>query len=793
MRKFKRNDLRTWIAMCSYGATMALSPFAAHAAPGVLEQVIVEAQKKVENVQDTPIAIQAMTGEQFQQTASFNLAELARSTAGLSFDTGVQTDIRLRGTSTVAGAPVSLRTNIYVDGALIEQPRAVFAAQYDISRFEILKGPQGTLYGKSSPTGTINIRTQNPNLSKVDGYVAGSVGERDLHNTQFGISLPIIEDELAIRIAGVYDESKNGVKSVTNGHEATNRGKGARLTTLWQPNDDFMARFSYTYTEASSNPVYSLNGQGYRYYDDKATTNFEDSDFTRDQLVILELSYNIDDHMSLTSVTAWEDQYYLNAQDADGTASANVAPYNLLDGGDTQVTNIRIPTNLQQDLRLASEDNDFLDWQIGGYYKYNSTDTPVNVKKYNPASTGAASIETSYIGITEEYALYTHNTFKFTDEFNLIVGLRAVRARSNSTQPTTACVMGLGSPTAPVQSQDCPGVIDLTQPLIPGDPTSIGVRSDGIAPDQQMSYAQPITGTIKAQYFFDVDLAGYISIDRAYRTGSANLNLQGNLPSDFARVSDEASKAIEVGLKGTFWDQRARFSLAVFDQIYTDFQQDIQNVPVYEGFFGNRTAGSLSSNANSFVASAKESEIRGVEAELTALVLDSWQLSASVTYNDAKFNDFKDNPCGGPGVDLQAISPTNQYIKCDLSGERMPLAPKWAGVFTSNYSMPAPGLDGIDWYFNSLINAKSNQVDKVTRRTLGGYATVDFFTGLRTIEAQGWDINLWLKNAFDRRVVTRVFNSTEFNPALAASSAESFDMVTTNPPRQLGVTGTYRF
>ena len=781
MHKFKRNDLRAWIAMCSYGAVMALSPVAANAAQAVLEQVIVEAQKKSESVQDTPISIQAMTGEQFQQSASFNLSELARSTAGLSFDTGVQTDIRLRGTSTVAGAPVSLRTNIYVDGALIEQPRAVFAAQYDIAQFEILKGPQGTLYGKSSPTGTINIRTQNPNLSKVDGYVAGSAGERDLHNTQFGISLPIIEDELAIRISGVYDESKTGVKSVTTGHEATNRGKGARFTALWQPNDDFSARLSYTYTETASNPVYSLNGQGFRYDDDKATTNFEDSDFTRDQLAILELNYSLDDHKTITSVTAWEDQYYLNAQDTDGTASAVQAPYNLLVGGDTQVTNIRIPTNIQQDLRLSSEDNDFWDWQVGGYYKYNSTDTPVNVKKYNAASTGSASIETSYIGNTEEFALYTHNTLKITDEFNVIIGARKMRQRANSSQPTVGCVMGLGV----TESQDCPGIIDLIQ---------LGaLASDGIPADQQISHSRPWTGTVKFQYFFDVDLAGYVSFDRAYRTGSANLNLQGNLPLDFATLPDEAAKSVEVGLKGTFWDQRANFSLAVFDQVYTDFQQDIQNVPVYEPFVGNRTAGSLSSNANSFVASAKEAEIRGFEAELNALVLDNWKLGLSLTYNDAKFNDFKDNPCGGPGTDLGAITPANPYIKCDLSGESLPLAPKWAGVVTSNFSLPAPGIDGVDWYFNTLINAKSSQVDKVTRRTLGGYATVDLFTGLRSIESTGWDVNVWLKNAFDRRVVTRVFNSTEYNPALEAASPEAFDMVTTNPPRQLGVTGTYRF
>jgi iron complex outermembrane receptor protein len=778
---------------------MALSPVAAHAA-AVLEQVIVEAQKKVENVQDTPISIQAMTGEQFQQSASFNLAELARSTPGLSFDTGVQTDIRLRGTSTVAGAPVSLRTNVYVDGALIEQPRAVFSAQYDISRFEILKGPQGTLYGKSSPTGTINIRTQDPNLSKVDGYVAGSAGERDLRNTQFGISLPIIEDELAIRLAGVYDESKTGVESVTTGKEATNRGTGVRVTALWQPNDNFTGRLSYTYTEAAANPVYSLNGAGYRYYDDKITTNFEDADFTRDQLAILELTYSIDDHMSLTSVTAFEDQYYTNDQDTDGSASdigvvnpglTATSPatmyYNLFEGGDTQRVNINIPTNIQQDLRLASEDNDFWDWQFGGYYKYNKTNTPVNVKRFNAGfPQAAASIQTAYIGLTEEYALYTHNTFKFTDEFNVIVGARAMRQRSNSSQPTTACVIGLGDgPANPIQSHDCPGALDLVE---------LGaLQSNGIAEDDQMAYNQPITGTIKAQYFFNVDLAGYISLDRAYRTGAANLNLQGNLPSDFGTIPNEASRALEVGLKGTFWDQRARFSLAVFDQIYTDFQQDIQNVPVYEPYVAGRTPPGETSNANSFVASAKEAEIRGLEAEVNALVLDNWQLGVSVTYNDAKFNDFKNNPCGGPGVDLSAINVDNPYIKCDLSGEDLPLAPNWAGVITSNFSIPAPGLEGIDWYFNTLINARSDQVDKVTRTTLGGYATVDFFTGLRTLERQGWDVNLWVKNAFDRRAVTRIFNSTLYNPSLAIINPETFDMVTTTPPRQAGVTGTYRF
>jgi iron complex outermembrane receptor protein len=767
MRSFKKNNLPAWIALCSYGILSAIQPTAASAA-GVLEEVIVEAQKKIETVTETPIAIQALTGDQFQEYASFNLQDLARTTAGLSFDTGVSVDIRLRGTSTVANAPVSLRTNIYVDGALIEQPRSVFDAQYDIQRFEVLKGPQGTLYGKSSPTGTINIRTRNPNLSAVDGYVAGSVGNLDTSNAQFGISLPIIEDVLGIRLSGVYDESKTGQENVFDGSEAMNRNSGGRAVILWEPTSDLSVRASYHYREKRNNPWYTLDGQGYNYDDDKVNLNQPDVDTSMDQLAILEVNYNIDDHLTLTSVTAYEDQDYTNFQDTDGTSSPIVPPSNnRLPGGDTQFTYIPLRPQIQQDLRLASEDNDFWDWQIGGYYHRSDSTVQVDVVKY---SNGLARVNTQLEGYNEEFAGYTHNTFKLTDQLNLIAGLRYQSFRQNTSQPTSGTVTLL--PNGPT--------FDLVNELG-------ALRADGIPAEEQKTYAHPWTGTLKLQYFFSPDLVGYASIDRAYRIGAANLNLQGNLPTDFARLDPESSNSLEVGLKGSFWDQRGRFALAVFDQIYKDFQQDIQNVTVYEPVAFLQAPDSPTSNANSFAVNAKEAEIRGLEAEVGLLLLDNWDVSVSATYNDARFNDFKNNPCSG---DIAQLSADHPYNTCDLSGEKLPLAPKLAGVVTSNFSMPA--FSGTEWYFNTLFNAKSSQVDKVTRATLGGYATWDFFTGLRA-EDVSWDVSLWVKNAFDRRVITRIFNSTDFNPPLQALTNEDFDMVTTNPPRQFGMTGTYRF
>jgi iron complex outermembrane recepter protein len=764
MRSFKKNNLPAWIAICSYGATLVLQPAQVNAAPNVLEEVIVEAQKKSETVTETPIAIQVITGDQFQKYASFNLQDLARTTAGLSFDTGVSVDIRLRGTSTVANAPVSLRTNIYVDGALIEQPRSVFDSQYDIASFEVLKGPQGTLYGKSSPTGTINVRTRNPNLSEVDGYIAGSVGNLDTRNTQFGISLPIIEGELGVRLSGVYDENKTGQKNTYDGHEAQNRNSGGRIVILWEPNDSFSARASYRYSEKHSNPWYTLNGQGYRYYDDKVSLNAPDVDTSLDQLAILELTYQINDHLSLTSVTGYEDQDYTNFQDTDGTSSPIVIGGNQLVGGDTQYTHIPLRPQWQQDLRLASEDNDFWDWQIGGYYHRSRSTVNVDVLKY---SNGSINVNTKLVGINEEFAGYTHNTFKLTDQLNLIAGLRYQSFRQNTSQPTTGFLVGNAPPY--------PQLFDLVANNL--------LNGEGIPLDQQKTYAHPWTGTLKVQYFFNPDLVGYASIDRAYRVGAANLNLQGNLPTDFATVKPESSSSIEAGLKGEFWDRRGRFSTAIFDQVYKSFQQDIQNVTVLQpnGVGGN------TSNANSLAVNAKEAEIRGVEAEVSLLLIDGWDVTVSTTYNDAKFNDFKNNPCTG---DTALINASHPYNTCDLSGEELPLAPKWAGVVTSNFSMPA--FAGTDWYFNTLFNTRSSQVDKVTRATLGGYSTWDFFTGLRASENE-WDVSLWVKNAFDRRAITRIFNSTQFNPPLRALTGQDFDMVTTNTPRQFGVTGTYRF
>jgi iron complex outermembrane receptor protein len=734
---FLRNSLSCTVAALVLVTTSLAISLPARADNAVLEEVVVEAQKKIETVTDTPIAINAITGDQFQRQASFTLQDVARTTPGLSFETGVTPDIHLRGVSTVTRAAAPLRTNIYQDGALIDQPRNVLDAQFDIERFEILRGPQGTLYGKSSPTGTINIQTKSPNMSEVDGYVSSSLASRETFNTQFGVSLPVISEVLAVRVAGVFDENRaSGLENTYLDMEPKSRSKGARFVVMFQPIDTFSARLAYNYREKKENPWYAQEGNGFDVEDLELTTNRSDRNDARDELATLELVNDFSDTLSLISVTSYQDQKFRNFQDSDG-GSVGI--------DEQQLTHIHLEPLVQEDLRLMSTDNDFWDWQLGLFYQSSSSRVTV------ASQIGTlALVAVEPIFMREDNAVYTHNTFKFTDETNLIVGLRYQDTRANSHQPTT---ITSGS--------------------------AVLVDRDAIAPVAQNQNFYAATGTIKLQHFFTPELMAYGSYDRAYRAGAANIDVRSNLPQDFARIEPESANSIELGIKGGFWDQRGRFAIAIYDQVYKDFQQDIVNLPVWA------PAANAVQNLTSVVATAKEAETRGIEAETSLLLADTWDVSFSASFNDSKFNDFENIPCTG---DTAQLSPANLYNTCDVSGDRLPQSSRWSGVLGSNYFLPLG--NGMDWYFNALVNAKTSQVDEVTQGHLGGYATADFFTGLRAGKEDSWDVSLWVKNAFDRVVVTRVYRA-EGSPLSVGTLP--YNQVFTNPPRQFGVTGTYRF
>jgi iron complex outermembrane recepter protein len=171
-----------------------------------LEEVIVTAQKKDETLQTVPMTVNAVTADTISKYNLLDFKDIQSVTPGLTIqaqDTRTST-IAMRGVNVLTDTGYGPGVAIYWNEVNYDIDSA-FSAMYDIGQVEVLRGPQGTLRGITAPAGAVTFVTKGPSFNEIEGTIEQTLGERSLSNTQFGISLPIIEDVLALRIAGLYD------------------------------------------------------------------------------------------------------------------------------------------------------------------------------------------------------------------------------------------------------------------------------------------------------------------------------------------------------------------------------------------------------------------------------------------------------------------------------------------------------------------------------------------------------------------------------------------------------------
>lgn len=212
-----------------------------------------------------------------------------------------------------------------------------------------------------------------------------------------------------------------------------------------------------------------------------------------------------------------------------------------------------------------------------------------------------------------------------------------------------------------------------------------------------------------------------------------------------------------------------------------------------------RFAGQLTSF--DVIVNAKEAVSQGAELDVTYLFTERLRAGLSVAYNDTKFEDFDNAPCDdGSGATLA----NGEFATCSLNGQRVGGdSGNWAVVANSHYSLPIAAI-GSEWYLDGLLNFNSFRIAPDTRRRSASYATVDLFTGLRSLE-NTWDIKLWVKNIFDKEAtISDNYNETmltnrslNYQPIVPGQILEYGSGVMRHEqlvrPRQIGVTGTYRF
>ena len=252
----------------------------------------------------------------------------------------------------------------------------------------------------------------------------------------------------------------------------------------------------------------------------------------------------------------------------------------------------------------------------------------------------------------------------------------------------------------------------------------------------------------------------------------------------FGAFDAEDSDNIELGYKWNLWDGRGLWNMAIYYQLYSDFQYQPETVDFRDG----DGEGGIS-NASP-VVNVDEAESYGLDTDITVLVRENWTVSAALSYNKAELTDAQDVPCttGGPIGD-EPFS----FNTCDLDGERAGGLPEWSGNVSTEY-WRATGLGDSEWYLRGLFNAESEYYSNSEGDDLDSYAKLDLFLGLRG-GSGAWDVNLWVKNLTDedaelkseRRVnVPDYENGGEIANNLIWIRRQL-------PPQTFGITGSYNF
>ena len=455
--------------------------------------IIVTATRRAENLQEVPLAVTAVGTEELDRqgiTDIRNLAAVSPSFNLNSSDTETQgTTIRIRGVGTT-GNNIGLESAVavFLDGVYLSRPGAALGDLVDVERVEVLRGPQGTLFGRNTTAGALNITTKKPTLDTVEGFANASYGNFDFINVQGGVSLPLVEDTLGIRLTGAY-RKRDGVLTNQLGEDLNDRDRySLRGQVYWEPSADFSIRLIADFSSADETccgavvlreselfgaGALQVNGLpadggapfiGFDQIEARQTNSTSTFRNGYDNLGLsAEINWDIADSVSLTYIGSWRDFDDFSARSTDfvGLEVFSVGEGDsIFDGGGPNTGEIETWTH---ELRLQGEAfDDFLEWQVGVYYSDEQIQTSRGVLGLGAdyeayintflTSIGQPSADTlAFVGTggllgnpnavtdavftgafadnrfsqdAESFAIFTHNKLNLTDRLGLVLGLR---------------------------------------------------------------------------------------------------------------------------------------------------------------------------------------------------------------------------------------------------------------------------------------------------------------------------------------------------------------------------------
>jgi len=751
----------------------------------LLTTVTVTAQKRDQDLQDVPITVTAIGAQLLRDSGVRDIKDLALLTSGLlvtSSSSETSTTARIRGVGTV-GDNIGLESSVgvVIDGVYRPRNGVGFGDLGELERIEVLKGPQGTVFGKNTSAGVINVVTKRP------GFEAEA--EAELTGANFGgydgsvsINGPLIDDKLAGRFYGGY-RRRDGLYDVSTGggpRETTESADRdvvvARGQLLFTPSDSVSALFIADYARRTENccaAVQTNDGATAPLIDAVAAdsgvsrpadpfarlafSDRSDGQQLRDMGVSAELTFERS-FGKITSITAWRSFESEIGQDADYTT------------GDVLWRNSSGPNGnefeqLSEELRFSGE-TDRLEWMVGAFYARENLDSDLNLRygadfetyyslvlsagmaptlvnalTGRPAQTAypnGAGYQDRFEQRSDSFAVFTNDTFHFTERLHGTIGLRYTNEKKDLDSLYTNSDNGAGCAASRARYPIITAVLPAA--AVPGWYNfGCATFADPIynnASSSQSVDESETTGTAKLAFDFSDQLMSYLSYARGYKASGFNLDRERTPIAStgapaFAFDPDtsfrpETVDSYELGAKYASSNHMFRLNTSLFSQKFEDFQLN-----TFTGI-------------SFVVVSIPEVTSKGVDLDFDLAPTDGLVFNAGVTYAETEYGDF--------------VPPFPALFR--LPNAQMSFAPEWSASLATTYehSLGSSML----WRFN--VGAKYTS-EYNTGSDLNPVKLQDAFTLVNArigIGAQDgkWSLEAWSQNLTDEEYYQVVFDAT---------------------------------
>ena len=723
-------------------ALVAALPAMAQQAPaddGKLETVTITATKRVQPLQSTPIAISVISGSVLEESNLNSLASITAQTPTVNFRTNASNKdsaLFIRGVGTISTSPgVEPTVSTVLDGVVTARPGQATLDLVEVERIEILRGPQGTLFGKNASAGVINIVTKAPGKD-TEGYLDLSYFQGNERRVRAGLSgelAPGLARASIAVMAGKFDGNVTNVFNNTTVNGYDRKGIRARIDVTPSSALKFTVIADHTKSDdtpptgvpydtnvityptgvVTANPLYAaaiapvVPSPSNRKINSDLNTRVSDTN----EGLSAQIDYTVAGHQ-ITSISAWRKWVNTQFQDQDRQPDATRNFVRSHDRGDLDFSQI------SQELRIAStESGRFVDYVAGVFYIEGKNDEQYRRDVTRCPSSTAAALPSGIVPCTaattlldngianygvrsKSFSAFGEGTLNFSPSLRVIAGLRYTTDDLSYYHGRVATNTGV------------PGV-GATRATVNGSTTE-----------------SALSGRVGPQWQINKDLMAYATYAKGYKGPAYNVFFNMS-PTQDNVLAPETSNSYEAGMKMQLLDQRLRLNVAAFQTDYDGYQANVPDL--VNGTIVTR------------LINAGKVQTKGVEADLAARVTPQFTVSGGVAHTLARVKSF--------------LCPTGAAASCDINGKPLPFAPDWKASIRAKYTMPVGARMAMDFGADANWQSRTNfDLSQQPNSFQPSYAIFNATVGLADSKA-GWRAAILVKNLADKSYATFVQSS----------------------------------